>query len=90
MNELWDTYWNEMRQEWFKLEVLQDYSVEDDCPSLRYWLNGDKKTSLELLKTYYDPESTRECKGKTDKEIILNRMYIVSEPYIPYIDRKSL
>ncbi|MGH7157003.1 MAG: DUF6879 family protein [Candidatus Saccharimonadales bacterium] len=40
--ELWGKHWNEMSQEWFKLEVLQDYSAEDAGPSLDAWLEGDK------------------------------------------------
>jgi hypothetical protein len=47
-----------MSHEWFKLEVLQDYTGEDDGPSLRAWLSGDKQKSIELLKTDEDPAFT--------------------------------
>jgi hypothetical protein len=51
-----------MNQEWFKIEVLQDYTGEDDGPSLRAWLNGDKKQSIELLKTDEDPDFTADSR----------------------------
>lgn len=47
-HKLWNKYWRDMKQEWFKIEVLQDYTGEDDSPSLRAWLAGDKERSLAL------------------------------------------
>jgi len=67
-DELWDKFWREMSQEWFKIEVLQDYTGEDDGPSLRAWKKGDKNKSIELLKTDDDPEFTDDCQQKTSRE----------------------
>jgi len=61
---VWDKYWNEMHSEWFKLEVLQDYSPEDEGPSLKKWLEGDKQRSIEFLKADPNPEFTKICQEK--------------------------
>lgn len=47
--KLWDQYWQDMEEELFKIEVMQDYTGEDDSPSLRAWLAGDKAKSLALI-----------------------------------------
>jgi hypothetical protein len=84
INELWDKYWNEIKFEWFKLEVLQDYSAEDDDPSLQAWLKGDKQRSLELLDDE-DPEFTSDCRQKTNQGTKLTRVHIVEEPLSSYM-----
>ena len=84
-DELWDKYWHEMANEWFKLEVLQDYTGEDDGSSLRAWLKGDKNRSIELLRTDDDPEFTRECCAKRDQGVKLTRIHMIEEPPSPYM-----
>jgi len=85
-DELWDKFWGEMSREWFKIEVLQDYTGEDDGPSLRAWLSGDQKRGLELLKTDEDPEFTRDCRQKIAEGVQLFRIHIVEEPLSPYME----
>jgi len=84
-DELWDKYWREMGQEWFKVEVLQDYKGEDNGPSLLAWLSGDKKRSIELLETDEDPEFTKDCRQKAAQGVQLSRVHIVEEPLSPYM-----
>ena len=84
-DELWDKYWREMGQEWFKVEVLQDYKGEDNGSSLLAWLSGDKKLSIELLETDEDPEFTKDCRQKTAQGVKLSRVHIVEEPLSPYM-----
>jgi len=85
MDELWDKYWGELASEWFKLEVLQDYTGEDDGPSLQAWLKGDRNRSLELLRTDDDPEFTKDCRTKLDQGVKLIRVHIIAEPASPYM-----
>ncbi len=83
---LWDRYWSEMRPEWFKLEVLQDYTGEDDGPSLRAWLKGDKQTALKLLETDQEPEFTADCRRKRAEGVDLRRIHVVDRPLTPYME----
>ena len=83
---LWDKYWDEMRVEWFKLEVLQDYTPEDDGPSLRSWLGGNKQESIELLKTTKNREWVESCQEKIRQGVRLMRVHVVDKPYSPYIE----
>lgn len=86
LDELWDKFWAEMSQEWFKVEVLQDYTGEDDGPSLRAWLAGKRKTSLELLKTDDDPGFTRDCRQKVAQGVQLCRVHVIQEPLSRYME----
>jgi hypothetical protein len=83
---LWDKFWSEMNREWFKIEVLQDYTGEDDGPSLRAWKEGDRNRSIELLKTDEDPEFTNSCQQKISHGVVLYRVHIVDEPLSEYME----
>jgi hypothetical protein len=83
--QLWNQYWNEMRREWFKLEVLQDYTGEDECESLQKWYMGDRQGSLELLRLS-DPDSefTHRCREKLGQGVKLLRLRIIQKPISLY------
>lgn len=85
-NELWERYWNEMRYEWFKLEVLQDYSGEDASPSLESWLKGDKQRSVTLMKAENHQEWVKSCRQKQAQGVNFIRIHAVEEPYSPYLE----
>lgn len=74
-----DKLWDEMKKEFFKLEVLQYYSV-DDSPSLRAWLKGNKEKSIELAKRDFKPWA----QGKENIKKI--RVHIVEKPLTPYLE----
>jgi hypothetical protein len=83
---LWDRYWEEMSQEWFKVELLQDYTGEDDGESLQAWKAGDKKRSEQLLSTSAgDAEWIKTCRAKVRQGVELIRLHAVEEPYTPYL-----
>lgn len=84
--KLWDKYWDEMRSEWFRLEVLQDYSGEDAGPSLDKWLKGDKEGSLALLETEVHREWVESCQEKLAQGVKLVRIHVAEEPYSPYLE----
>jgi hypothetical protein len=86
VDEQWDKFWNEMSREWFKLEVLQDYTAEDDGPSLKAWLKGDKEKSIKLLKTDDDPDFTRDCRDKISQGVKLIRLHVIEEPLTKYLE----
>jgi len=79
-NRLFDSAQREM----FKAEVLQDYTIVDDSPSLRAWLAGDEQGSIQL--------------GAKDKSIVayrnkclqsparITRVHVVKTPYTPYLE----
>lgn len=85
-DKLFDKYWDEMKKEWFKIEVLQDYSGEDDGPSLQQWLKGDKQSSIELMKAEANPEWVESCRQKIKGGVKLIRVHIVDEPPTPYVE----
>lgn len=85
--KLWRQYWDDMNQEWFKIEVLQDYSGEDDSPSLRAWLAGDKQKGLELLKQEAQSNGWRKmCQQKHEQGMLMRRIRIVEKPFTPYTE----
>ena len=83
---IWQKYWDEMQKEWFKVEVLQDYSAEDNGPSLQAWQSGDKTKSIELLKSTDTNEWIKACQSKVNNGISLIRIHIVDEPYSKYLE----
>lgn len=85
-HELWSKYWREMKQEWFKVEVLQDYTGEDDSPSLRAWLGGDKERSLALLQQATHNDWRELCEEKRSAGVLMRRIRVVEEPHTPYTE----
>jgi len=80
--KLWDQWWNEMKDEWFKIEVLQNYSGEDSGPSLNAWLAGDRKKSVELM-----PGEMREWVDMCQQSPAKKKRYrIITEPLTPYTE----
>jgi hypothetical protein len=84
--ELWNKYWHDMNQEWFKIEVLQDYTGEDDSPSLRAWLAGNKEQSIALLKTTSHNDWREMCEEKHSAGVLMRRIRILETPYTPYTE----
>ncbi len=84
--KLWDKYWQDMKQEWFKIEVLQDYTGEDDSPSLRAWLAGDKEQSLALLKRATHNDWLEMCREKHNAGVLMRRIRIIEKPYTLYTE----
>ena len=84
--ELFDQYWNGLVNEWFKLEVFQDYFGEDDGPSLRAWLAGDKQKSIELMHESADKTWIADCQHKVRSGVRLIRVHIVERPLTPYLE----
>ena len=75
-----------MRSEWFKVEVLQDYSGEDAGPSLNSWLKGDKEKSIDLIKKANYIKWVEGCQKKIKQGVKLIRTHVVEEPFTPYIE----
>jgi len=83
---LWDKYWDEIGQELFKLEVLQDSTPEDDGPSLRSWYRGDKEKSIEFLEQEDITAWIKDCRQTASNGVELVRLYIVDRPYSQYLE----
>ena len=79
----WQKFWDEMKNEWFKVEVLQDYSVEDMGDSLQAWFAGNRKKSLELMKKDAGSNEWVKMSNATPAKKI--RIHIVDKPYSPYL-----
>lgn len=84
-SRIWEEYWHGMCQEWFKIEVLQDYVGQDDCPSLRAWLEGDTQTSLKMLPHDTAPWA-KQLLQKHQQGVLMRRIRIVQKPYTPYTE----
>jgi len=84
--KVFDEWWNELKTEWFKIEVLQDYSGEDDSESLHAWLAGDEKRSIKLIKETYSREWVKQCQEKISAGVKLTRIHIVEEKFSPYLE----
>lgn len=85
-SKLFDQWWNELQEEWFKLEVLQDYSAEDAGSSLDAWLAGDRERSIQLMKEGADNSWVKSCQAKTKAGARLIRVHIIAEPPTPYLE----
>lgn len=82
--KVWQTFWERTQEEWFKVELLQDYSGEDDGSSLRAWLNGDKEKSIRLIdKSKSDNSWVKICRSSAARKI---RIRITEKPYTPYLE----
>lgn len=82
--KLWNKFWDETKKEWFKVEVLQDYSYEDSGPSLKAWLRGDKEKSIKLMLEEVD--SNEWIKTAGNKQFKKIRIHITEKPYTPYLE----
>lgn len=82
--KLWNKFWGETKKEWFKVEVLQDYSYEDSGPSLKAWLKGDKEKAIRLMMEKIDSNEWVKMAGKKPFKKI--RIHIVEKPYTPYLE----
>jgi hypothetical protein len=81
----WQEFWHGMHKEWFKIEVLQDYSGEDDCESLQAWLLGDKTRSLDLMRTMPQRAAWEaQCQQKCAEGVQMRRVRIIQRPLTPY------
>lgn len=72
-----EKFWNELKKNWFKVEVLQYYSF-DEGESLQAWMAGDKEKSLKLIKK--DPGWMQ---GKENVKKV--RIHVVERPLTEYI-----
>jgi len=82
--KVWKKFWNETKKEWFKVEVLQDYSGEDSGPSLKAWLKGEKEKSIRLMTEKINSNGWVKMAGKKPFRKI--RIHIVEKPYTPYLE----
>ncbi|MBU2109881.1 hypothetical protein KKB71_02955 [Patescibacteria group bacterium] len=83
--KVFDKYWDDLQKEWFKVEVLQDYSAEDDCPSLKEWLAGNKQKSIDLLQQ--DNEINEWTDISLSKPKVKKiRIHIIEKPFTPYLE----
>lgn len=80
--QLWSKWWGELKEEWFKIEVLQDYSGEDQGPSLGAWLAGDREKSIRLMPEYAEAWIAM-CQKSLAKK---RRFRIVEKPFSPYLE----
>jgi len=78
----WNKFWHETKKEWFKVEVLQDYSYEDSGPSLKAWFKGNKEKSIKLMKT--NSNDWIKMAGKVPFKKI--RIHVVEKPYTSYLE----
>ncbi|OGN13529.1 MAG: hypothetical protein A3C71_02455 [Candidatus Yanofskybacteria bacterium RIFCSPHIGHO2_02_FULL_43_15c] len=80
-------FWNELGEEWFKVEVLQDYSGEDMDESLQIWIDGDREKSIELFRnSIKDIQNSEWVKQATSTSVKKIRVRIVEQPYSPYLE----
>ena len=81
----WKHYWDQMQEEWCKVEVFQNYSGEDNRPSLQAYLAGDPDRGLALLQQETQQSPWRDaCRQKCGQGVTLRRIRILEEPYTPY------
>jgi len=80
----WQTYWADTKDEFFKVEAVQDYGGEDAqwSDSYKLWLNGDKNGAIKLLKN----GSNEWSKQTSQKPVLKRRIRIAKEPYCPYLE----
>ena len=81
---LWTELWSQLQSEWFKVEVLQDYTGEDAGESLTAWMAGDKQRSIALIKS--EPHDWSDsCRKKTETGITLTRIRVIDYHLSEYV-----
>ncbi len=83
-NIKWNELWTTLESEWFKVEVLQDYSAEDKGESLDAWMSGDTVRSIELLNAE-SHDWADDCQTKVTNGIKLTRIHVVDYPLSEYV-----
>lgn len=78
-------FWDKCHQECIKIEVLQDYSGEDSGRSLKAWLAGDKKASLNYRLQDKPKEWIRMCQEKLASGVTLKRFRVTEKPQTLYL-----
>lgn len=76
-------FWKELETEWFKVEVLQDYSGEDSGPSLKAWLEGDRERAIQLIREKAKDSDWADV--NKDKKFKSTRIHIIEQPYSEYL-----
>lgn len=81
--KMFERFWDEMSQEFFKIEVLQDYTGEDAGPAMDAWMAGDKERARELMR-----EEAKEFVelGKQKSAVSKTRVHVVETPHTPYME----
>lgn len=74
-----------MQEEWFKVEVLQNYYGEDKGPSLDAWLAGDKDKSVQTMKEL-DERFAGWIAALKKSPAQKRRFHVVEKPFTPYIE----
>lgn len=85
-NTLFLDWWDSLTFEWFKVEVLQDYSGEDNGPSLQAWLAGNHKESIKLMKSGASSEWVDSSQQKVKAGVEFIRVHIIEYPFTEYIE----
>ena len=81
---LWDEWWDQLKEEWLKVEILQDYSGENSGRSLDLWKRGEKEKSLQILKEELKNSEWAKMLNANPK-VKKIRIHIVEEPYSSYL-----
>ncbi|HMM62367.1 MAG TPA: hypothetical protein PKC86_02295 [Candidatus Saccharibacteria bacterium] len=81
--KVWDKFWNEATEEFFKVEDVQDYSDEDNNQkgSLAAWMRGDKIESLRII----SKNKSKWAEQTSTKPIRKIRIHVVDKPYTEYL-----
>lgn len=84
-SEVWERFWNEAQEEFFKVESLQEYKEEDNS-SLEEWLRGNREKSAEVMTSEdsYIQEWVKKLRLKEGFRKI--RVHIIEKPLTPYLE----
>lgn len=82
--EAFDHLFESARHTMFKVEVLQDYSAVDDCPSLRAWLVGNQQDSRAL--GAHDERLIAYRNKCLNSQATITRVHVVKTPHSPYLE----
>src|SRR5687767_13719604 len=80
--KLWDQYWAQTEKEWFKVEVLQDYSGEDEGESLKSWKIGNRQRSIQLM----EQQQNGWVKIARTSPANKIRLHIINKPLTAYVE----
>lgn len=81
--QVWGTFWDDMTDEFFKVEDLQEYADEqsEQQSSLSLWLRGDKEAALEAIRAH-QAEWSEQTRTKRAHKI---RVHVIDEPLSEYL-----
>jgi len=85
LDDVFSLYWSSLQNEFFKLETLQTYSVDDEKEILQKYNSGNYNETRSLINKLFVSQSGFYTSAK-ERNIAILRVHIVEIPFSSYLN----